>query len=145
MRAAPACQVTLQRFGAWRVGVVALTLAGAATLVAWLLVRSVLPPAPALVGAVGLTLLAVAVLAVSLCRLPVQPLRWDGLGWTLGAQPGELHPAIDLGPWMLLRFTPAGQNRAHWLPLQRRGLEGQWHALRCAIYSPVAPERVDAP
>jgi hypothetical protein len=51
--------------------------------------------------------------------------------------------AVDLGAWMLLRFerdaTPR-LRRIVWLPLQRRGLETPWHALRCAVYSarPVA-------
>jgi hypothetical protein len=37
---------------------------------------------------------------------------------------------------MLLRFTPDAPARMTWLPVQRRGLEAQWHALRCAVYSP---------
>ena len=40
---------------------------------------------------------------------------------------------------MLLQFR--AHDRSHsprmiWLPVQRRGLEPQWHGLRCAVYSP---------
>ena len=135
MRASPACQVSLQRFGAWRVAVCALALAGAAAMTGWLLGRE----SPLSIGlmmlaiAVALTMLA---LAVSLWRVPAQSLRWDGQAWQLDAVPGELRVAIDLGPWMLLRFTPEAGGRVCWLPAQRRGLEAQWHALRCAVYAP---------
>jgi hypothetical protein len=73
---------------------------------------------------------------------------------------GDIAVVVDLGAWMLLRFDPlplqlnleAAHARTHvksffprldrrlasrrlWLPLQRVGLEPQWHALRCALYS----------
>jgi hypothetical protein len=60
---------------------------------------------------------------------------------------GELQVAIDLGAWMLLHFVPDVGHRAcsvSWLPVQRRGLESQWHALRCAVYSPRPAAGVDA-
>ena len=47
--------------------------------------------------------------------------------------------AIDLGSFLLLSLVgaDAGACRSgRWLPVQRRGLELQWHALRCAVYSP---------
>jgi len=87
----------------------------------------------ALVVAVALTMLACA---VSLWRVPAQSLHWDGQVWQLDGVPGELTAAIDIGPWMLLKFTPEMPGRTSWLPVQRRGLETQWHALRCAVYSP---------
>jgi len=31
-----------------------------------------------------------------------------------------------------------------WLPVQRRGLQAHWHALRCAVYSPRPDAGVDA-
>jgi hypothetical protein len=89
-----------------------------------------------LATAVALTMLA---LAVSLWRVPAQSLRWDGQVWRLDAVPGELTVAVDIGPWMLLRFTPGAGSRTRWLPVQRRGLEAQWHALRCAVYAPRPP------
>ena len=135
MRASPACQVSLRRFGAWRIAVIALAVAGAAAMAAWLVGRD--SPASA-----GLSMLVAAAAlpmfgcAVSLWRVPAQDLRWDGQAWQLDAAPGELSVAIDLGAWMLLRFRPEGQRRNRWLPVQRLGLEAQWHALRCAVYSP---------
>ena len=53
------------------------------------------------------------------------------------------------GAFMLLVLTRLhGSNRLarRWLPVQRRGLEADWHALRCAVYSPppVAPDPVAA-
>ncbi len=135
MRASPACQVSLRRFGAWRIAVIALSVAGLAAMAGWLVGRD--PQASAglsmLIAAAALPMLGCA---VSLWRVPAQSLRWDGQVWQLDAAPGELRVAIDLGPWMLLRFSPEGQRRSHWLPVQRLGLEAQWHALRCAVYSP---------
>ena len=77
----------------------------------------------------------------------------------VNATPGDIEVALDLGGWMLLRFQahlppqppPQPQSRpwsqprrllaltdarSTWLPVQRRGLESHWHALRCAVYSP---------
>ena len=137
MRASPACQFSLRRFGAWRIAVFALTGAGAAGMAGWLVGRD--PPASVgllmLVAAAALPMLGCA---VSLWRVPAQSLRWDGQVWQLDAASGELSVAIDLGPWVLLRFSPEGQRRGQWLPVQCLGLEAQWHALRCAVYSPRA-------
>lgn len=90
-------------------------------------------------------------------------LRWDGTHWTLAVgatvsdidaahfeeEPGNLAVAIDLGRWMLLRFTASRRDRhvamrgfsgrpGHWLALSESNHRAQWHALRCAVYS-VAP------
>ena len=144
MRAAPACQFPLRRFGAWRIAVLALVALGIAAMTSWLILRE--PPLTSpgsLLGA--LATLGLAALAAPLARAPDVDLRWDGRVWHLGPASGEpvagaLSVAIDLGPWMLLRFRPAAPAahppRTTWLPTQRRGLESQWHALRCAVYSP---------
>ena len=135
MRASPPCQVSLRRFGVWRAAVAVLASAGLAALVSWLIGRE--PPVSAgLMTLVVSAALLILALAVSLWRVPAQSLRWDGQAWQLDAVPGELKVAIDLGPWMLLNFTPDAAARASWLPVQRLGLEAQWHALRCAVYSP---------
>ena len=114
---------------------IVLVVAGIAAMMAWMAGQD--PQASAglsmLVAAAALPMLGCA---VSLWRVPAQSLRWDGQVWQLDAAPGKLRVAIDLGPWMLLRFSPEGQRRSHWLPVQRLGLEAQWHALRCAVYSP---------
>ena len=144
MRAAPACQVSLQRFGAWRAVVLGLAALGIASIAGWTLTRD-RPLETLLIAAAVLCALTTAVLGASLFHgTRATHLRWDGLVWHLGpigdaATPGDLRVAIDLGPWMLLRFTsalPEVSRRPRWLPVQRRGLEAEWHALRCAVYSP---------
>lgn len=146
MRAAPAIQVSLNHFGAWRAAMLVLTLFGVLALGGWLAGRDGLSAAHrgiSMVVAAGVLLW----LCMSLARLPAVQLAWDGQRWTLKptaparAEPiaGEITVGIDLGPWMLLRFRPATSSRwarPSWLPVQRRGLEPQWHALRCAVYSP---------
>lgn len=133
MRASAACQITLQRAGWWRAGIAALTLVALMALTAWV-VQS--PPAtsPRLMMAAGAAACIVA--ASSLWRVARGTLRWDGQRWSLDDIPGTLNVAIDLGPWMLLRYRAEGDGaRPCWLPLQRRGLEAQWHALRCAVHA----------
>ena len=152
MRASPQLQVSLTRFGVWRSAVWALALAAAVALAAWLGARDEPPAAWAALGGV---LCAVVWLASSLARVPAMDLRWDGQAWHLkrgrvapaATVPGHIVVAMDLGLWMLLRFepgTPVGRTRAVWLPVQRRGIEPQWHALRCAVYSPRAAPGDDA-
>ena len=154
MRASPAFQVVLERFGVWRGAVFVAALAGVLVMAGGLMAQA--PAAPAIVrwaaAVLGLVLLA---WGVSAARVRPVSLRWDGQLWHLGApdsaghEPasGELQVALDLGPWMLLRFRPGAstwRTRATWRPVQRRGLEPQWHALRCAVYSPRPPLAADA-
>jgi hypothetical protein len=154
MRAAPAFQVSLRRFGVWRLGVLALIALGLCNVSAWVLARE---QATGLQFWMALLASVVIILALtmSLLRLPPVNLRWDGLSWHLGAPDvravdmvaGDVQAVIDLGPWMLLRFAESSSPRrpkTQWLPVQRRGLEGQWHALRCSVYSP-RPVRIDPP
>ena len=89
-----------------------------------------------LVAATVVAVLAMAALVRSLLRTPARSLRWDGQAWHLDAVPGDVAVVIDLGPWMLLRFASTDFARVTWLPVQRRGIDAQWHALRCAVYSP---------
>ena len=119
----------------WRAAVVALALAGAAVVAGWLVGRES-PASIELMMLVAMAALLMFALATSLWRVPAQSLRWDGQVWLLDVAPGQLKVAIDLGPWMLLYFVPETEGRMRWLPVQRRGLEAQWHALRCAVYSP---------
>jgi hypothetical protein len=153
MRAAPACQVSLRRFGAWQAALWLLAGLGVATVAAWLLTREVPTLSPSSL-AVASAALVLAALGASLARTRAVVLRWSGRDWQLGPasgdpQSGELDVAIDLGPWMLLRFTPTEplrrRPRTIWLPIQRRGLEPQWHALRCAVYSPRPAPTEDGP
>jgi len=144
MHASPAFHVIVRRYGAWRGLVIALVAMMAAVLLAWLASRDEFTPLllQLAVGALGLGLMAAA---VRLVRREPMSLRWDTQRWhlgqasTAGDEPwtGRLAVALDLGGWMLLRFdvdASSSGRRIHWLPIQRRGLEGQWHALRCAVY-----------
>jgi hypothetical protein len=143
MRAAPPCQFSLQRFGLWQLGVFSVSAAGVASTLTWLVVRDSAFTAHAAVALAIGTLLSIAC-TVSLMKAPATSLRWDGRTWHLtdavsDSVSGDLIVTIDLGAWMLLRFKPdAATPRARdtWLPVQRRGLEAQWHALRCSVYSP---------
>jgi hypothetical protein len=160
MRASPAFQCVMNRFGVWRAGIAVAASAGVVVLLVWLASRSEPTPLLGLAAWVG-AMLVVPAVAVSLMRVPAVTLRWDGQQWWLarltrssraaaGAQieavAGEIDVALDLGGWMLLRFRPISAARRkpspQWLPVQRRGLEVHWHALRCAVYSPrPAPAR----
>ena len=155
MRAHAAAQFTLTHFGAWRWAVLALSVLVAMLAVAWVAASG--SPArswPWPVSVAGLALLGAWLVAVQPRLRPVT-LAWDGQGWQLAAATGQAHTAavagdlsvaIDLGAWMLLRFDPAGPSagrRPRWIPAQRAGHAGQWHALRCAVYSPRPDAGVD--
>jgi hypothetical protein len=143
MRAAPAFQISLNRFGIWRAGILGLSVLGIAVLALWLAGRERVPWVDALTG---LSILPLVVLARSLARVPPVDLSWDGRAWSLrpegqpidSAQVGDLQVVVDLGPWMLLRFRAegAGSTRPIWLPVQVLGIAAQWHALRCAVHAP---------
>jgi hypothetical protein len=71
-------------------------------------------------------------------------LHWTRHTWRLdegrtgrAPLPGDLDVLLDLGSGLLLRFRPsAGRGRARTLALAQADHPGQWHALRCALYSP---------
>ena len=154
MRAAPPFQVCVERFGVWRAAVIALLAVSATVAVAWLVTRHASTPFGWQVAIGGVSLLLVAG-GAGLLRISPFCLRWDGQAWQLGpAAPagdepcrGSLAVALDLGAWMLLRFEPEGgsnRRRVRWLPVQRRGLEAHWHALRCAVYCSRPVSGIDA-
>jgi hypothetical protein len=144
MRAAPAVQATLGPDRAWAVFTRALAALALAGLAAWAATKSGAPgwvtvlavaPAALLGWAVGRPLLAPA----------EGTLRWDGAAWTWQvrgapqAQTGIATVMIDLGPWMLLRFVPAGA-AAVWLPLAQEPCGPAWRPLRAALHARGAPE-----
>jgi hypothetical protein len=153
MRTSPAIDVVLTRFGVWRAAMALLAAAALAAIWAWWAAWDLAQPPDTRIALLAALVIAsgmVVALAASLGRVQTTALHWDGQGWSLrrpqrdrtaAAEPvaGEIVVAIDLGLWMLLRFEPAlrvGRVRCVWLPVQRRGIETQWHALRCAVYSP---------
>jgi hypothetical protein len=145
MRGSPPCLIAVRRFGIWRGLVSVVAVASTASLVGWL----ILTPAAqgiAVRVATGFAILASLALAWSLVRVPVAALRWDGSCWTFrdlasaGAPlAGELEVAVDFGSFVLLRFRcrdVVGRPSTRWIPVERRGLEREWHSFRCAVYSP---------
>jgi len=155
MRAAPDIHVCVTRFGMWRAAVLAVGLFAAVAIVVWATQHMRVLSWPAAVGQFAgsaAALVSILWLTADLVRVPAFQLRWDGLSWYFNRadptsadavagdpQAGDLSIAIDLGAWVLLRFTPGAPPagaRTRWLPLQRHGLERQWHGLRCALYSP---------
>jgi len=146
MRESPAVQVHLRRFGAWRAAVVSIALAAVAASTAWAVAQagSHADRDLAVVLAVaGVLSAATIALAVSLARVASGVLASEAGSWTFTpdagpSRSGALTVAIDLGSFLLLRLESRGH--AHvWLPVQRRGLEPEWHALRCAVHSPPRP------
>lgn len=144
MQPSPAFTIEIQRFIAWRVAVVGLAVLALVALSAWAIAAKGNPFVLVLSAVLAL---GVAVATVTLMRsaVPVR-LLWDGRDWTLtrGGPPavgsghtGRLAAMLDLGTWLLLRWVEnsAGVHRRHaWIPVGRRGLEAQWHSLRCAVY-----------
>jgi len=145
MRASPAFRIRIRRQGLWRVAVGALLVATVSVQIAWLVAR--LADA-SLAETLAWTVMDAALVAAAAGALRVEAadLLWDTHRWRLApagaegeaAVAGRLTIALDLGAWMLLRFDAdedaGAPRRRRWLPVQRRGLEPQWHALRCAVY-----------
>jgi hypothetical protein len=146
MRGSPSCVIAVRRFALWRLAVALVGAAALASLVAWVCLAPLGQSALARLS-IGLASACALALAVSLGRLRAGTLRWDGSSWAFAelampqAMPmaGELDVALDLGAFLLLRFTSGdapGRRRVHWIPVERRGLEREWHSFRCAVYSP---------
>lgn len=144
MRAAPAVSLSVRPSPHWRAALALLAIIALLSTAGWAWRRGDVASAGV---AVAVGLLALHALR-SARRRPPLGLRWDGQAWWLsepgrdGGDPrsGEVVLALDLGAWLLLAFHPhagaPGPARRRWLPLQRAGLEADWHALRCALYSP---------
>jgi len=142
MHASPAFQMTVHRYGIWRVAAVLLVSSATAAMGAWLVHSRV---TSVMWAALGLLILASVAVLAHAWRLQPVSLRWDSQRWHLGPsstaghepETGRLVVAVDFGVWMLLRFIPDGATVLHrgtWLPVQRRGHETAWHALRCTVY-----------
>jgi hypothetical protein len=142
MRASPPIEVRLQHDAQWRGFVLAVLGSSCAAVATWVCTAEA---GAALKSAVAVALLIASVAAFPLAWRSDRTLRWTGQRWQLidagrergRAQDGEVGVALDLGSWMLLRFTASGVGPSvvTWLPVQRRGLEAGWHGLRCALYA----------
>lgn len=154
MRPAAPLSIAIPRSPALRTAAFFLGAGLLATLAAWAAWHWPID-APSRRAARGLVWLAAAALALHAWR-QTEPragwLAWNGDHWhwqptetTPPAhhpppQAGELHVRLDLGRWLVLQFIPADAPGAHlrhiWLTPGRDALPAQWHALRCAVYSP---------
>lgn len=143
MRESANFEVRLRRFEVWRWAVAVIALAALATLLtwAWLTVAWRGGDGAALtLAAVTVLTIATIAAALSLVRVTAGVLSCRDGHWSFSpeARPsrsGSLSVAIDCGSFLLLRID--SDSGAHlWLPVQRLGIEREWHALRCAVYSP---------
>ena len=145
MRENPPFEVRLLRFGVWRAAVafVALIAVAAVSAWAWSTAASRAGENVAWVFAVAAVLAAATVTAaISLVRVHGGVLACRDGGWSFAphsgaAIAGALTVALDWGAFFLLRID-SGRDRV-WLPVQRRGLERDWHSLRCALYASPRP------
>lgn len=159
MQAAPAVQVLVQRFTIWNGALFLIGAAAVAVCGAWFGLRNEEVSLRSAALMVSALLMGLAGLCGSIRRHPVR-MRWDSQCWTLAESsrpsdeiaPCQAHVVIDAGAWLLLKFVPEGvlsRRSALWLPVQRPGIEDQWHALRCALCSPraaaVHPIGLDGP
>jgi hypothetical protein len=145
MHASPPFQMIVRHFGIWR-GAVTLLVAVAVAVVAVWALQAMERHAEWVVMASALLVASSSMLLAHAWRLPAMTLRWDSQQWQLarsdpsGLAPvpsGRLVVSVDLGGWMLLHFKPDDATvlqRGTWLPVQRRGHEPDWHALRCTVY-----------
>ena len=143
MHAPAEFQLTVSRFGAWRGGLAVSGVVVWGSACAWWSASE----RPLMSAAAGFLLLACVAATASLhslARIPAFLLRWDGAQWHLTRAAGEpsagsLQVAIDGGRWLLLHFVPdrtaTGRAASHWLPVQRSGLERDWHPLRSTLFT----------
>jgi|KBSSwiStaDraftv2_1062776.scaffolds.fasta_scaffold129041_4 hypothetical protein len=143
MRETPPFEVRLHRFATWRAAVAAVALAAVTAACAWAASTASTGDADNVAWVVATALvLALATLAaaLSLARVPAGVLACRDGCWTFTADSGRtvagaLTVALDWGAFFLLRIDGAARARL-WLPVERHGLEREWHALRCALYTP---------
>ena len=86
MRASPAIDVMLTRFGVWRTAGALLAAAAVAAVWAWWSTWDTSPPhnvSFVLLAALVTVSGVIVALAASLARVPCTALRWDGQGWQM--------------------------------------------------------------
>ena len=137
-------EASVRRFGVWQAGVWAVAASAVAAVIAWAISTWDAQSAGGALLDTGLaTLLGVAAvaLAASLVRIPGGTLACRSGVWTFApdagaVRSGSVEVALDLGSFLLLRLRGDSRRGVLWLPVQRGGLEHEWHALRCAVYAP---------
>lgn len=136
MRNAPPVRIVIAESVPWRICVSMLGALTASVLVAWVTLHA---------DGSDRWALALACLAggawsvVAWLRPPgaERLLVWDGGGWSLDGQPGDVRLMVDAGGWILCRFAAPATIHSDWLLLSDAAeqLQGEIHALRVALYA----------
>jgi hypothetical protein len=142
MRESVFFEVKLRRFAVWRAAVCVVAALAVAVVAAWAVATFDSRPVAdraLFLGLLAALVVATSAVALSLARVESGVLSCRGGVWSFVAdtgavRQGPLAVAIDLGAFLLLRLRD-GRLASTWLPVQRRGLEREWHALRCAVYA----------
>ena len=150
MRENPPFEVRLRRFDVWRAAIALVAIGAVAAVSAWAWATAAARAGESIawVFAVAAALAAATIAAaLSLARVPGGVLACRDGVWSFApdtgpAVAGPLTVALDCGAFFLLRIG-RGRDRV-WLPVQRRGLERDWHSLRCALYSSPRPAATSA-
>ena len=146
MRSASAMQVTIRCFGVWNAALVLLAVTLICAAAGWLLTWH---DPSAVLGRGVLTALVLVGLGSVFGLVRRQPivLRWDAQRWHVtdprcglnDAEVSDVQIALDVGGWLLLKYraepSPRHRGGRRWIPAQRRGMEAQWHSLRCALHA----------
>jgi hypothetical protein len=141
--------VDVAHFGIWNAGLILISALCVATTALWILSSHGAMSIRAVVGGLSLVVFCMVCVWAERGRGPSR-LQWTDGSWRLGSLGvGDERPlvrvevVVDLGVWMLLRCEAEGHTSIHpvrWLALQRDGLRGDWHALRCALHAGQLPE-----
>jgi hypothetical protein len=133
VHAAPPVRVTLGRSHGWTGFTAVVGGAAAANIMLWFGLRAQLPAALWLALAAGLSGALAAAAVVWRGQAP-GVLGWDGQRWQWAGREGDARVSIDLNGWMLLRLS-ARPSGGCWIAASRRRAQGDWPALRAALYS----------
>lgn len=154
MHHAPALTLTLQSDPLWLGGLRTGGAFGLFTTSGWLtwhMVQVGSPPGWPMLAAAALALIpSVQLLRQSIANTPSRVLSWQPAQslWMLHPtptsrdsacppRPGQIDCMIAAQNWLLLRHS-GPHIPSTWLPVSRRAHHADWHALRCAVFSPGA-------
>ncbi len=143
MHAAPPVRMALAQDQAWRVFVSLCAVTAAANTAAWAALHWQASAEVAGIVAISTAVATGATAWLLTCRGDAVRgvLAWDGATWrwsqgSLAPRAGEVRVMLDLGAWLLLRFSPEPPTRrAFWLPLSRADAGPHWSAWRAALYA----------
>jgi hypothetical protein len=143
MHAAPAVRMSLAHGVAWNLFVISAACLAAANMAAWAgsWVQAAMPTVALAALLAGGATGGMATLILHRRGTAHGILTWDGAIWQWSPDAsdpcaGDVHVMVDLGAWMLLRFTPVAPTApAAWLGASRRDAAAMWHAWRAALYS----------